>query len=348
MFSLLETRSAREVSRGLKAFWAQFERADDPADDDGFEYDVAIIERAFDEFALMPDEDAFAEGLSSLTRNGYVRLGANDWAQAEELAPETVLPRILLPEDEEAQDKLARSRYRVGVPEVDGRHGRPPRRVTRDPELMLQGQSLADFLANTPVRPANDYEVDVILQSWTRSITSALQYVGPWAEVGDPISLPAPMQDVRPQVADCNLGTLQQELEAPDQNDQNDSERLLQCFLSAGYHTYWWGWSVCLDRPCAELLLDMASRWLSPKIGKILTAVVMGAAAGGLTFSTATAAAVVAAGGPLAAAFLVMGLYIALAIKLNMTARGVCISGNWTIPVPGIGILGQYIWCKGR
>jgi hypothetical protein len=145
-----------------------------------------------------------------------------------------------------------------------------------------------------------------------------------------------------PSVSRGELATLQQGL------NEDDVREMAKCWAKAGYHTYLWGWSVCLDRPCADRLQEMLSGFGTPKASALLLAVLKGWLKGA-TLQAASKAAAAAAGGPLVTVLAVLSFYIALMIGLNKTQRGVCISGNWTVPLPFIGsVLGQFVWCKGR
>lgn len=112
----------------------------------------------------------------------------------------------------------------------------------------------------------------------------------------------------------------------------------LACFGQAEWRTYAWGFSIGFKRPCALTLqttLELGG-------GVVLSKAAWAAVQAG-TLTGAAGAAIAAAGSALALALAALAGYIALSIRLNVTSKGVWLSGNWPVP----GFAPTTVWCKG-
>jgi hypothetical protein len=271
--------------------------------------------------------------MKSWVSRGVADLGANPLARATGGAEHTILPLAMLPRDLRHAHDLSRAAFDAR-PADDSSVGDKPLRdyLARD---VRQARTFSDVhkrLDRMLDGVASPTLVDAAATPATTVVTEAVGSLAPGAvSVMPPITVPT----------DADLGTIQQGLGSP------EVKKMLDCWLNADYHTYWWGWSVCLNQECAIRLQDMILKLEGGKASMMLFAAIKGLIAGAAP-AAAAKAAMLAAGTPLVAALVVVGFYIAISIKLNITGRGVCISGNWTIPLPIIGQIGQMIWVKGR
>lgn len=344
MADLLAADGAKTVNERLQSFWQPFEDHDTALREAGSSPDSrpwdSTVDQALGGLDLGVPRDALVQAMQDFTSSGYVDFGDNELALGG-IRERGLFPRTLLPRDRRHADELA----------LALRHPASFGATTSGPPLVrnfqIANQGLSQYLQR-PLRRATQQEANSLLQSMQTAVArqSLMDAVGrfvatPQIERGTDGTISV-SQPAAPAPADAELGKLQQELTG------NDAKKMLDCWAKAGYHTYFWGWSVCLDRQCADLLQDMLLKLSGGKASAMLLAATRGLIQAG-TLTAAAKAAAAAAGSALLGVLVGLSFYIAGSIHLNKTDRGVCISGNWTIPVPVIGgVLGQFVWCKGR
>jgi hypothetical protein len=333
MLDLLETVGAQEANNRLAAFGTALEAAGNVDAAGAVTIDRAAVAQAANALNVNLDGNQLADQLAALAKLGFIDFGQIQRGSQNE---QVTVPVALLPAGQDDDVQVAHSASTGALNRELVTRLIPGRSI----QQVAQGARLQRKIAPDQALAAlSRVNIRLPMSLGIGRLTSAL--IEAKGEL-PPCSVQIPGVPQAPATQE-ELGTATQALA------KDDVLRLYDCFKNVdNYHAYWWGWSICLDRNCALLLASILAGGGNVKAGAALFAAAKAILAGG-GIPVAAKAAVAAMGGPLAFTLAALGFYLVLMINLNVTSRGVCISGNWAIPLPGpLPNIGQFIWAKGR